>query len=256
MHFNASPRELVIKLVYYGPGLSGKTSNLIGLHQRIFAVAGGAGVEGGEGPQSAPSEPGRLLTLETADDRTLFFDMLPLWFRNVAGDAMVRIKVFTVPGQPIHTASRRLVLQGADGLAFIADSQISHTRQNADSFRELCDNLKQFGSSVDDVPLVIQFNKRDLPNVRSDRELEALARRSREPVFAAVASVGDGVAETFIGLLDVTWRQLDQKHGLAERLRIDRDELLAGAALQIAADAPVEVLLARRLGEARTGAHA
>src|SRR5687767_15481943 len=110
-------REVTLKLVYYGPALSGKTTNLSSLYQRA-----------GEGVR------GRLMTLETQDDRTLFFDLLPLTFRARDGDVSLRIKLFTVPGQPIHSATRRLVLQGADGVALIADSRISETQHNAEAF--------------------------------------------------------------------------------------------------------------------------
>ena len=247
MHYQASSRELTIKLVYYGPGLSGKTSNLLGLHERILRASGQVA---GEGSSAAFYPPPRMMTLETADDRTLFFDMLPLWFRSTSGETMLRIKVFTVPGQPIHVASRRLVLQGADGVAFIADSQISHTHQNAQSFRELVENIREIGTDFDEIALVIQFNKRDLTHIRSDEELQEMARRGREPVFGAVASTGDGVVETFISLLDLAWTRIDAKFGLGEKLGLTREELLAGAALQVGAEVPVELLLARRFGGA------
>src|SRR5262249_55252404 len=157
-------------------------------------------------------------TLETKDDRTLFFDMLPLVFKAEAsegkdgraggpvsvgaagkpggGSMSLRLKVFTVPGQVLHSSTRRLVLQGADGVAFIADSQISETENNAASFLDLRANLKELGLSIKTVPLVIQFNKRDMPNVRSDAEIEALAKKGREPVFKASAVKGDGVLES------------------------------------------------------------
>src|SRR6267154_6114091 len=105
------------------------------------------------------------MTLETRDDRTLFFDMLPLTFK-AEKEISIRIKLFTVPGQVLHQSTRRLVLQGADGIAFIADSQLTETEHNAASFLDLRENLKALGRSMKDVPLVIQFNKRDLPGVR------------------------------------------------------------------------------------------
>ena len=148
MQLNFAAKEVVLKLVYYGPALSGKTSNLKALHDRVDASARG-----------------RLMTLATRDDRTLFFDMLPLAIR---GDGMsLRIKVFTVPGQVVHASTRRFVLQGADGVAFIADSQIAETENNAASFRDLRDNLRELGRAIRDVPLIIQFNKRDMPDIRS-----------------------------------------------------------------------------------------
>ncbi|HEX3343552.1 MAG TPA: gliding motility protein, partial [Polyangiaceae bacterium] len=196
MQINFGGREIGIKLVYYGPALSGKTTNLRSLHQMT--------TEGSRG---------RLMTLETKDDRTLFFDMLPLTFRAAGSSARaegdrtmtLRVKIFTVPGQVLHASTRRLVLQGADGVAFIADSQISETEHNAASFLDLRQNLAELGLSLKQLPVVIQFNKRDLDRVRSDDEIGALARRGREPVFKASAVNGAGVLETFFGLLHLTW---------------------------------------------------
>src|SRR5690349_21051199 len=144
------------------------------------------------------------MTLDTRDDRTLFFDLLPLNF--VAGSGLtVRLKQFTVPGQVIHNATRRLVLQGADGVAFIADSQRAETKANAAAFLNLKQNLKDNGLDPAKIPTVIQFNKRDLPDVRSDEEIDALAQKGKEPVYKAVATSGGGVLETFLGLVAVTW---------------------------------------------------
>src|SRR5206468_10775214 len=144
-----------IKIVYYGPALSGKTTNLQTLHRLV-----------------AQDQRTRLMTLETRDDRTLFFDLLPMTFRH--GDLSLRFKVFTVPGQVIHNATRRLVLQGADGVAFIADSQIAETHHNNESYANLKANLKENGFDPAEMPIVIQFNKRDLPGIRSDVELNKI----------------------------------------------------------------------------------
>src|SRR5262249_22210262 len=164
------------------------------------------------------------MTLETRDDRTLFFDMLPLSLS--AGALRVRVKLFTVPGQVMHTATRRLVLQGADGVAFVADSQRTETRANGESFVDLRQNLKDNGLDLSRVPLVIQFNKRDLPDARTDGEIEEAARRGKEPVYKAVAVRGLGVAETFVGLLGVTWATLERDHGLSQKFGIDGRQLL------------------------------
>ncbi len=207
MQLNFAAREVTIKLVYYGPALSGKTTNLQALHRIV-----------------SQDQRTRLMTLETRDDRTLFFDLLPVTFRS--GDLSLRVKVFTVPGQVIHNATRRLVLQGADGVVFIADSQISETRNNAESFVNLKQNLREQGIDIKTMPLVIQFNKRDLPDVRPDAELDALARRGREPVFKAVATAGEGVVETFFGLLRLTWSHLQAQHRFDERFGVDPQELL------------------------------
>jgi mutual gliding-motility protein MglA len=226
-----SAREVTVKLVYYGPALSGKTTNLVSLHGKAGADA-----------------KGRLMTLETRDDRTLFFDLLPLTFRSNEGDVSLRIKLFTVPGQPIHTATRKLVLQGADGVALIADSRRSETENNAASFLDLRENLRQNGADVSSLPLVIQFNKRDLPDIRPDDELARIAARGKEPVFRAVAKDGLGVVETFLGLLHLTWLTLDRTHDLSKKLGIRGQSLLESAARQLRADVPVERLLASSVG--------
>ena len=209
MQLDFLARELTVKLVYYGPALSGKTTNLQMLHQKADAKTAG-----------------RLMTLETKDDRTLFFDLLPLTFRG-KGALAIRLKVFTVPGQVIHASTRRLVLQGADGVVFVADSQLDETQHNGESFLDLRDNLKTNGIALRDMPLVIQFNKRDLPNVRTDDELASLAEAGREPVYMAVAMRGKGVVESFMGLLHLTWNRLEAQHDLGKKFGIDRERFLA-----------------------------
>ena len=208
MQLDFRARELTVKLVYYGPALSGKTTNLQAVHRLL-----------------APEGRGRLMTLETRDDRTLFFDLLPLSF-NTSGGLLVRIKLFTVPGQVIHNSTRRLVLQGADGVAFIADAQISEARANQEAFINLRKNLKENKLDAARMPLVIQYNKRDLPNVRTDDEIREMAARGRERVYMAVATRGTGVLETFMGLLEVTWRQLEKEHHLKERFGLDAEAVL------------------------------
>jgi hypothetical protein len=232
-----------MKLVYYGPALSGKTTNLRSLHQL-----------------TSQDSRGRLMTLETKDDRTLFFDMLPLVFRSEAkpgGDdakgMSLRVKVFTVPGQVLHTSTRRLVLQGADGVAFIADSQIRETQANAASFVDLRDNLRDSGVAIAHMPIVIQFNKRDLPGIRTLDEIESLATRGREPVFLASAVTGRGVLESFFGLLEATWNKLDGEHQLGRNLGIDRDEFLPMVAGKLGYHGNVQALLATRVGVAKKG---
>ena len=241
MQLNFAAREVTMKLVYYGPALSGKTTNLRALHQL-----------------TSQDSRGRLMTLETKDDRTLFFDMLPLVFRaegrpgdngEEPGKGMsLRVKVFTVPGQVLHSSTRRLVLQGADGVAFIADSQVRETENNAAAFVDLRDNLRELGLSVAQMPLVIQFNKRDLPGVRADHELELLASRGREPVFRASAVTGNGVLESFFGLLQVTWNKLDAEHQLGKNLGIDRDKFLPMVAGKLGFQGDVQTLLAACVG--------
>ena len=245
MQINFGGREATIKLVYYGPALSGKTTNLRSLHQL-----------------STEASRGRLMTLETKDDRTLFFDMLPFVFRTegradgrTEGDAKsgagmtLRLKIFTVPGQVLHASTRRLVLQGADGVAFIADSQLSETEHNAASFLDLRQNLKDLGVAIKDLPLIIQFNKRDLPAVRSDDELMQLAKRGREPVFAASAVNGRGVLESFFGLLHLTWTRLDAEHQLAKMIGIQSADFLRLAAKQMGTPVDVDAMLNACVGD-------
>ncbi len=209
MQLDFKQRELTLKLVYYGPALSGKTTNLQAIHELI-----------------APESRGRLMTLETKDDRTLFFDLLPLSL--VAGRGLqIRVKLFTVPGQVIHNATRRLVLQGADGVAFIADSQRAEANANKAAFVNLRQNLVENGLDAARMPLVIQFNKRDMPDVRTDAEIEQMAQKGREPVFKAVALRGQGVIETLTGLFEITWKRLDQDHQLGEKFGVDSAQLLA-----------------------------
>lgn len=222
MQVDFTARELTVKLVYYGPALSGKTTNLQAVHELV-----------------SEESKGRLMTLETRDDRTLFFDLLPLTFSSKSG-LKVRVKLFTVPGQVIHSATRRLVLQGADGIAFIADSQRSETKANQAAFLDMQRNLRDNGLDPARTPLVIQFNKRDLPDIRSDGELDALAKRGREPVFKAVAVRGTGVLETLVGLLERSWGQLEIEHGLEEKFGLVPEEVLTEVRRQLGATRPTK----------------
>lgn len=202
-------REVTLKLVYYGPALSGKTTNLQQLHRII-------------GEQTASD----LLTLNTRDDRTLFFDLLPLRF-STKGGLDIKVKLFTVPGQVMHAATRRIVLQGADGVAFIADSQISQTRNNNESFADLRRNLAENDIGFEDVAIVIQFNKRDLPGIRTDEQVKHIAAKGSEPVYKATAIAGSGVAETFLGLAALTWSKLERRYALREKFGVGQDEFMA-----------------------------
>jgi hypothetical protein len=246
VQINFGGREVTIKLVYYGPALSGKTTNLRALHEL-----------------TNDDSHGRLMTLETKDDRTLFFDMLPFVFRSAPstgdrgtdaktgepGPMTLRVKIFTVPGQVLHASTRRLVLQGADGVAFIADSQLSETEHNAAAFLDLRENLKELGVAVKELPLIIQFNKLDLPNVRTDAEILELARRGKEPVFKASAVNGNGVLESFFGLLHLVWTKLDGEHQLGKMVGVDSADFLPRAARQLGTKKNVADLLAACVGK-------
>jgi signal recognition particle receptor subunit beta len=208
-------REISIKLVYYGPALSGKTTNLQQLHEHLD-----------------PKKRSRLLTLDTKEDRTLYFDLLPLTIKSATGTT-VKVKLFTVPGQVIHNTTRKVVLQGVDGIAFIADSQIVETKNNNESFANLRQNLKENRLDKENIPIVIQFNKRDLPKVRSEQEIQKIAARGKEPVFAATAIKGQGVVETFLGLAGATWDALEQRMGIGSKHGLAREELLGELSRQL-----------------------
>ncbi len=202
MQIDFAAKELTVKLVYYGPALSGKTTNLRAIHWL-----------------GTSNTCGDLMTLETQNDRTLFFDMLPITVSSQTG-LRIRLKLFTVPGQVMHNATRRLVLQGTDGVAFIADSQRSEANANRESFLNLKQNLEENGIDPQRVPIIIQFNKRDMEDIRTDEELEAIAKESREPIYKAVATRGYGVMQTLRGLIREAWGKLEEEHQLEKKFEI------------------------------------
>ncbi|MFZ5472230.1 MAG: GTP-binding protein [Myxococcota bacterium] len=208
MQLNHAQRELTVKIVYYGPGLSGKTTNLQQIHQRTQAQVRG-----------------RLLTVETHDDRTLFFDLLPVFFSTSSG-FKVKVKLFTVPGQVIHNATRRVVLQGADAVAFVADSQRGAAAENNAYWRNLNENMKENGLDPAQVPVVIQFNKRDLPNTKTDAEMEDTRKKGKEPVIGAVAIRGEGVLETLYEVLRCAYRSMDGRAHLARNIGLTEEDFL------------------------------
>ena len=208
VQFNHTQREITLKIVYYGPALSGKTTNLQMIHQFLD-------------PQSR----GRLMSLDTADDRTLFFDLLPVFFKTKSG-FKVKLKLYTVPGQVMHNSTRRVVLAGADGIAFIADSQRAEAQANNEAWKGMINNLKDNCIEPEDIPIIIQFNKRDLPNVRTAEELEQIRAKSKEPVFEAVAVRGQGVIESLYGLLKLTFRKLNARHGFTEKFGLTEKDFL------------------------------
>jgi signal recognition particle receptor subunit beta len=175
---NYASREINCKIVYYGPGLGGKTTNL----QYIY-------------DSTAPQAKGKLISLATETDRTLFFDFLPLDLGTVRG-FKTRFHLYTVPGQVFYDASRKLILKGVDGVVFVADSQKERMDANAESLFNLEANLKQQSYELAKIPYVLQLNKRDLPNVVAIPDLTAELARRDEPVFEAVANKGVGVFDT------------------------------------------------------------
>jgi signal recognition particle receptor subunit beta len=208
VQLNHAQRELTVKIVYYGPGLSGKTTNLQMVHQR-----------------TSPDVRGRLLTVETHDDRTLFFDLLPVFFSTSTG-FKVKVKLFTVPGQVIHNATRRIVLQGADAVAFIADSRRSAGPENNAYWKNLYENMRENGLDPAHVPLVIQFNKRDLPDTKTDAEIEETRKKGKEPVIGAIAVRGIGVLETLHAVLQVAYRSLEARAHLTKNIGLTEREFL------------------------------
>ena len=175
---NYASREINCKIVYYGPGLGGKTTNL----QYIY-------------DSTAPQAKGKLISLATETDRTLFFDFLPLDLGTVRG-FKTRFHLYTVPGQVFYDASRKLILKGVDGVVFVADSQQERMDANIESLYNLEINLHQQGYELKKVPYVLQLNKRDLPNVVAAEELKKELNRNGEPTFEAVANKGVGVFDT------------------------------------------------------------
>jgi signal recognition particle receptor subunit beta len=175
---NYSSREINCKIVYYGPGLCGKTTNLQHIYSRV--------------PQETR---GKMISLATEMDRTLFFDFLPLELGQIRG-FRTRFHLYTVPGQVYYNASRKLILKGVDGLVFVADSQIDRFEANIESYMNMLDNLTEQDLSIEKIPFVMQYNKRDLPRVVPIEDLERELNPRKAPYFEAVAMRGTGVFDT------------------------------------------------------------
>jgi hypothetical protein len=175
---NYSSREINCKIVYYGPGLCGKTTNL----QYVYA-------------KTNPEAKGKMISLATETERTLFFDFLPLSLGEIRG-FKTRFHLYTVPGQVFYDASRKLILKGVDGVVFVADSQIERMEANLESVENLRVNLAEQGYDLDKVPYVVQYNKRDLPNIATVEELRRLLNPRSVPEYQAVAPTGVGVFDT------------------------------------------------------------
>jgi signal recognition particle receptor subunit beta len=175
---NYASREINCKIVYYGPGLGGKTTNLEHVYGKV-----------------QPDTRGKLISLATETERTLFFDFLPVDLGTIRG-FKTRFHLYTVPGQVFYDASRKLILKGVDGVVFVADSQDERMDANIESLYNLEENLQANGYDLTKIPYVLQLNKRDLPNVIPAEEMVAELRRKDEPVHEAVASKGNGVFDT------------------------------------------------------------
>src|SRR5437868_7522839 len=192
--FNYATMQMAAKIVYYGPGLCGKTTNLHHIYTK-----------------TSPQSRGEMVSLETETDRTLFFDLLPIDV-GVIGGFKTRLQLYTIPGQVFYNTTRKLVLKGVDGLVFVADSQVQMLDANVESFNNLRENLHEIGLNLDDIPLVLQINKRDLPNVATiDSVLDPLDPDRRYEWMEAVASAGMGVFETLKMISKLTLRTLRRR---------------------------------------------
>jgi signal recognition particle receptor subunit beta len=197
--FNYATMQMAAKIVYYGPGLCGKTTNL----HHIYA-------------KTSPQSRGEMVSLETETDRTLFFDLLPIDV-GVIGGFKTRLQLYTIPGQVFYNTTRKLVLKGVDGIVFVADSQLAMLDANVESFKNLRENLAEIGLSIDEIPLVLQLNKRDLPSIASvDALLDTLDNDRKYEWVEAVASKGDGVFETLKTISKATLRTLRRRMTGAE----------------------------------------
>jgi signal recognition particle receptor subunit beta len=192
---NYSAREINCKVVYYGPGLCGKTTNL----QHIYN-------------KTNPDLKGKMISLATETERTLFFDFLPLALGQIRG-FKTRFHLYTVPGQVFYDASRKLILKGVDGIVFVADSQIERMEANLESFDNLRVNLKESGYDLDKVPYVIQYNKRDLPNAAPLEEMRQILNPAGVADFEASAMTGEGVFETLKAVAEAVLSDLERVAG-------------------------------------------
>jgi hypothetical protein len=192
---NYASREINCKIVYYGPGLCGKTTNLQHVYQK-----------------TAPDAKGKMISLATETERTLFFDFLPLALGEIRG-FKTRFHLYTVPGQVFYDASRKLILKGVDGVVFVADSQEERLDANIESLDNLRINLEEQGYDLDKIPFVVQYNKCDLPNVTPLEELRALLNPRGVPEFQACATTGEGVFETLKAVAKLILVELRQGTG-------------------------------------------
>ncbi len=215
---NYSAREVCCKIVYYGPGLSGKTTNLQYVHGKV--------------PQDTR---GKLISLATEADRTLYFDFLPINIGTING-FQAKFQLYTVPGQVYYNATRKLVLRGCDGVVFVADSQPDKMDENLESLANLEENLREYGYDPDTMPLVIQYNKQDLPGVMSTADLDAILNPKGRPTFEASATVGNGVFDTLKKIIKMV---LEKAKATGEAPSAQAQRPVATAA-PVAAPAPVE----------------
>ncbi len=207
--YDPKAKRLIIKIVYYGPALSGKSTNLMRLHDVLD-----------------PVNCGEFMSFNTKGDRTLFFDFLPLLIKTADG-LHVKIKLYTVPGQVAHDATRKTVLSRADGVVFVADSLIDQGVSNFESFDNLEKNAVRVGLDFEHLPLVIQFNKRDLSEIVAESEVRERWAPTGLPVVLASALYGRGVRQTFLQALQGVYRRLDVVYALEERHGLSESDIIA-----------------------------
>jgi signal recognition particle receptor subunit beta len=207
--FDTNTNKLTVKMVYYGPALSGKTTNLMRLHDALN-----------------PNHCGDFMAFETKGDRTLFFDFLPLMIKAANG-LKIKIKLYTVPGQVAHDATRKAVLSRADGVIFVADSQENQAVSNFESFDNLEKNAGRVGLDFLSLPLVIQFNKRDLKHIISENEITERWAPTALPLVFSSAIHGRGVRETFTLALQTMFQSLNAKFNLTDQYGLTQDQFLS-----------------------------
>lgn len=198
--FNYNTREIIAKVVYYGPSVGGKTTNLQWLHSKLD-----------------PRSVGKLFSLETEADRTLFFDLLPINLGNIKGMDL-RLKVYTVPGEVKYNSTRKMVLTGADAVAFVADSDVKRHKDNVESLKNLAENLAANGLNIRTIPLVLQYNKRDLPNILPVEVMDKKLNFRNLPSFGSIAvdSNDHGVLECFIAVLVAMVQSFGEKYKIGK----------------------------------------
>ncbi|MFC1479129.1 ATP/GTP-binding protein [Planctomycetota bacterium] len=199
VQINFAQREINCKIVYYGPGLSGKTTTLEVIHQK-----------------APPDHIGEMVSIATESDRTLYFDFLPLNLGTVAG-MTTKFQIYTVPGQVYYNATRKLVLKGADGVIFVADSQKDKMDENKESLANLAENLEEHGLDMETVPLVLQYNKRDLDNLCTVEELDAELNPRKVPAFESIANTGQGVFPALKALSKLVINKLNEEHAAVRK---------------------------------------
>ncbi len=202
---NSNKKEINAKIVYYGPGLSGKTTNIQFIYKKL-----------------KPEHKGKLMTLATQTDRTLFFDFLPVELGEIKG-MKIRFQLYTVPGQVFYNATRKLVLKNVDGVVFVASAEKDKMYDNLESFKNLEENIQHYGRSLNDIPFVLQYNKMDLPNILTVGELQKELNKLTVPYYEASASSGAGVLQTLTGITKLVVHRLKAQTSIADADRMDQD---------------------------------